>query len=130
MKKVALILGRVRRLEKLRPGGRVLQASIVAGGDPGRTETLHVVQTDAELDFAITQDVRVGGSARGIFAQEELEDPVAVLRGKTHPMQGDAQRLADPARILKIRRGGAVGIVLVLPVGHEQPLHRVAGALQ
>jgi len=41
-----------------------------------------------------------------------------------------AQGLANAARVLKIRCGGAVSIVIVLPIGHEQPLHGVACALQ
>jgi hypothetical protein len=70
VKKVALILGRVGGLEELRPQRRVPQPSVVAGGDPGGTQTVHVVQTDAELDFPIAEDIRVRGSACGVFAQE------------------------------------------------------------
>jgi len=61
----------------------------MAGGDPGGTETVHVVQTDAELDFAITEHVRVGRSSRGVFAQEVTEDPLAILLGEARPMQGN-----------------------------------------
>jgi hypothetical protein len=45
-------------------------------------------------------------------------------------MQDYAQFLADAARILEIVCGSAVGVVIVLPVGHEQPLHGIAAALQ
>jgi hypothetical protein len=45
------------------------QARIVPRGDPGGTETVHVVQADAELDFAIAQYVGVRSAAGRIFAQ-------------------------------------------------------------
>src|SRR5450631_520790 len=54
---------------------------------------------------------------------------LTILGGKTHPMQRNIERLAGAAGILKVLGGGAIG-VLVLPIGHEQPLHREAGLLQ
>src|SRR5271155_1524735 len=53
VQKVALILGAVRRLQELRALGAVPQPSIVPGGDPRSSQALHVVETDAELDFPI-----------------------------------------------------------------------------
>ena len=50
--------------------------------------------------------------------------PLAVLGGETRPVQRDAERLADAPRILKILGRGAVGVLVVLPVGHEQALDR------
>ena len=70
MQKIALILGSVRRFQKLAVLAPCAQACVVAGGDPGGTQALHVVQADAELDLAIAEHVRIGRAARGVFAQE------------------------------------------------------------
>ena len=54
---------------------------------------------------------------------------VAVLIGKVHAMQDDAELGGDRARILVVLRRGAVAVVL-FPVAHEQALHVVAGIAQ
>ena len=53
----------------------------------------------------------------------------AVFSRKIYVMQRDTELCANTARVLVVARGLAVGIVFI-PVGHVQPLHRVARALQ
>ena len=65
----------------------VADLRIVAGGDPGGAQALHVIQADAEFDFAIAEHIRIRRAARGVLAQEVTEDPLAVFGGKTYPMQ-------------------------------------------
>ena len=89
VQKVALILCRVRGFQKLRPGRCLPQARVMAGGDQGTAQTVHVVQADAEFDLAVAENVRIRSPAGGVFAQEMRKDPLAVLRG--------TRLVADPA---------------------------------
>ena len=129
VQKVALILRRIRTLQqfRIRPGAADLR--IVAGRDPRGAQALHVFQADAEFDLAIAKHIGVRCPARAVFAQEVAEDALAILGGKADAVQGNAQGIANPARILKIGRGGAVAVV-VLPVGHEEALHGIPGIAQ
>ena len=106
------------------PSRRAAQPRIVAGRDLRRAETVHVVQADAEFDLPVAQHVRIRRAAGGVFAQKMREYAFTVLGGEAHPMQRNIQRVAAPPRILEVGGGGAVGIVVVLPVGHEEPLDR------
>jgi hypothetical protein len=98
----------------------------MAGGDPSGAQSPHIVQTDAELDFPITQNIGIRRAPGRIFAQEMCKYALAIFGRKADPMQRDPELVADFAGVLEILGGRAVGIVVVFPVGHEQSLHRVA----
>src|SRR5258707_13840570 len=60
VQKVTLILGRVRTLpEPPAPAAVAVQSRIMSGCDPRGPQAVHVVQTDAELDLPVAQDVGV-----------------------------------------------------------------------
>ncbi len=130
VQEIALILGRVASLEEPGAAGPLLEACVMAGGDALGAEAVHVIQAHAELDLPVAEHIRVGRSAGRVFAQETGEHTLAVLGGEAHPMQRDGQRFADGARILEVLGGGAIGIVVVIPVGHVESLNRESGLLQ
>src|SRR5258705_149409 len=123
---IGLILGGVACPQQFRPGRGVAEPGVVARRKPGGTEALRVAQAEAELDFAVAQHVRVGGAAAAVFAQEFREYLPAIVLGKTDPVQDDTQLAGRGARVLVILRAGAVA-VLILPVGHKQAVHLMAG---
>ncbi len=88
---------------------------------------MHIVEADAELDFAIAQDVGVRSAPRGILIEEMRKYAFAVLGREAHPMQRNAERFAHPPRILKVRGGGAVSVLVIVPIGHEEALHLESG---
>ena len=45
-------------------------------------------------------------------------------------MQSYIEGVANTAGILEVRCGGAIAVVIVLPIGHEQPLDGIAGVAQ
>ena len=86
-------------------------------------------QADPELDLPVAQHVRIGCAPAGVFGEEVGKDPLAIVAREVRPVQRDGELGGDRTRILVVLRGGAVMIVLVLPVAHEEPLHLPAGLL-
>ena len=99
----------------------------MTGGEQSAPSRARVLETNAELDFAVAGDVRVGRAAGREFVEEMPEHPLAVFRGETHGVQRNAEVLADPARILQVGGGRAVAVFVLVPVAHEQRVHVVAG---
>ena len=96
----------------------------MAGREALRAEAPRVVERDAELDLAVAQHVGVGSAAGAMLAQKMTEYPLAVLGREAHAVQRDAETLGHQARVLKVLRGRAPDVVVVLfPVAHEQAVH-------
>jgi hypothetical protein len=129
MQEVGLILVAIARLIEPRTVLQRHQARIVAGGEQPRAEPLRIVQAQPELDLAIAQHVGIRSTAGTILRQEMSKHLFAVLIGKIHAVQDDAQLGGDAACVLVVLGGGAVSVVL-FPVAHEQALHVVAGIAQ
>ena len=101
---------------------------------PGRemrgAEALRPLERHAELDLAIAQHVGIRRAAGAMLAQELAEHLLAVLPGEARAVQSNAELGRDRARVLIVLRGGAVAVVVLLPVAHEEALHVVARILQ
>ena len=98
----------------------------MTGGDPVSAEAPCVVEADAELDLTIAQHVWIGGATGTILIEEVAEDTFAILAGEAHLVQRNAELTTHLACVLKILRSGAVAILILVPIAHEQPLHGVA----
>ncbi len=122
---VAIDAAQQARAVRVESGARVMTRREPVGAQP-----LRVLETDAELDLAVARDVGVGRAARREFVEEMAEDAVAVVRREVHGVQRDLQLVADLARVLQVRRGRAVVVVVAFPVAHEQAVHVVARVLQ
>ena len=131
MQEIALILGRIDRLEQFEPSRRFSHARIVAGGDVLRAQRHRMVQESLELDFGIAQDVRVGRAACRIFREEGAEDALLVLGREIHRLELDSDHLGDRGAVDEVLPRRAVLVVVVLlPVLHEKADHVEAPALQ
>ena len=132
MQEVALVLAGVDASQQSRAcaAGAVLDARVVAGGDPLGAEPPRVVEAHAELDLAIAEHVGVRRAAGAILLEEVREHALAVFAGEAHLVQRNAQLLADAARVLEVLGGRAVAVLVFVPVAHEEPLHVVALLLQ
>ena len=130
MQEVALVLGRVRGPQQLGRPILARNAGVMTRCDRARTETAHIVQADAELDLAVAEHVRIRGAAGRVLAQEMGKYAFTVLTREDDTMQRNRQFVADAARVLVVLGRRAIGVVVVLPVGHEEPLNRMARALQ
>ena len=93
-------------------------------------ETPRVVEADAELDLAVAKHVGIGRAARLQLREEMREHALAVLRGEARAVQRDAELLADTAGILEVGRRGAVAVVVLVPVRHEEGLDTMPGIEQ
>ncbi len=130
MQEVRLVLARVDALVAV-PGHRhQLDARIVTGGESVCAQTQRVLQAVAELDLAVAQHIGIGRQARAIGSEEAGEDTLPVFLRQIHAVQRNAKLLCDPAGVLEIFGSGAVSLLVLLPVVHEQALHLVTGAQQ
>src|SRR5690606_29373886 len=105
-------------------------ASVVTRCHPFGTEPTRMVVTNTKLDLAIAQHVRIGRAAMAILVEEITEDALAILAGETHLVQRNAELLANVARVLIVLGSGAVAVLVLVPVAHEQALHVVTLLLQ
>src|SRR5688500_9289826 len=126
VQEVALILASVDAAEQPRLRATVLDASVVAGGNPLGAEPPRIVEAHAKLDLAIAQHVGVRRAARAVLLEKVREHALAVLAREAHLVQRNAQLLAHAARILEILGSGAVTVLVFVPVAHEEPLYVVA----
>ena len=93
----------------------------MAGGDKLGAENLRIVEKDFEFDFAVAEDIRIGGAASAIFIKEMFKHVIPVVGCKVGGMQGDLKLVADLLCIGQISHGGAVlGVVVFIPVFHKQ----------
>src|SRR3569833_1250077 len=75
------------------------ESRVVAGSEVGSAQAANIGEGDPKLDLPVAQHVGIWCAAGALLAQEVLRDPVPVLGG------------------------GAVGVVLGVPVAHEEGLH-------
>ncbi len=120
VEKVALILARITGFVQLDAARGFDQSCVVACGKAGAPETGDVVECDAELDLAVAKDVRIRRAASLVLSQKVLEDPLTIFGCKAHAVQRNAQLPCHRTRVLKVLGGGAVAVVVVVPVAHEQ----------
>ena len=130
MQEIRLVLAGVLALVQLRPVRALLDTRVVTGGKPVRAESPGMPQAIPEFDLAIAQHVRVGREPCTVGSQEIGKDLLAILLGQIHAMQRNVQLGGHPTGILEVFGGGAVALLVLLPVVHEQSLHLVARALQ
>src|SRR5262249_36470343 len=75
----------------------------------------------------IAEHVGVRRAPRTLLGEEIVEYALPVFGRETYFVQRDGELAGDRARVLIVRGGGAVGIVVVLiPVAHEEPVDVVA----
>ena len=102
------------------------QAGVVAGGDPPQAEGQGMIQKGAEFDFAVAEDVRIGGPVGLVLRQKSGKDAIPILSGEVDGTQGDAEPRRDRHRIPQVRRRRAVADrVVLLPILHEEPFHPI-----
>ncbi len=120
VQEVALVLGRVDRLQQLDAGGGRPHAGVVARRDVVRAQRAGVIEERAELDLAVAQHVRVRRAAGLVLAQEVREHALAILGGEVDRLELDADDVRHRRRVDEVRARRAVLLgVVVLPVLHE-----------
>src|SRR5690554_1909079 len=91
-------------------------------GSNGDTAQFHrMVEESLELDFTVTEDIRIGSSAGPVFIKKVLEDIIPVFHGKIGFMEIDTDGFSDRYCILAIffdRTFTFIG--KVNPVPHKQ----------
>src|SRR6185437_14589985 len=122
VEEIALVLGGVRGLEQARSIGGGGEARVVSGREVGGAEPARPLECHAELDLAVAEHVGVRGASGAMFAQEMLEHPLPVFAGETGTVQRDGELSGHGARVLEVLGGGAVAVVVLVPVAEEQSL--------
>ncbi|KPX61431.1 Uncharacterized protein ALO39_05535 [Pseudomonas syringae pv. lapsa] len=126
VQEVALILVRVQALEQLGTSIDITAAYVMACSNKVGAEHQCVVEKRLELDFAVTQDVRVRRAPGLVLFKEVLEDVVPVLGREVGRVQLDADLVAHGLGICQVFAGGAVfRSVVFFPVLHEQAFHLI-----
>jgi hypothetical protein len=119
MQEVALVLVAVGGSQQ---ASAVADARVMSGREALRAEAPRVVEADAELDLAVTENVGIRRTPGPELGQEACEYALAVLRSEARLVQRDAELLADAASVLEIGGRGAITVVVLAPVGHEKGL--------
>ena len=86
-----------------------------------------------ELYLPVAQDVRVGRAALGILVEHIVHDTLAVLLGKVHEVEGDANLARHHLRHELVLLPFAVsvkGALRVVPVLHEHSKYVIALPLE
>src|SRR5699024_2374120 len=105
----------------------VVDAGVVAGGDGVGAEAPGVVQKRIELDFAVAQNVGIGGATGGVAVEKITEYAFLVLAREVGAVQRDAEHGTDFGGVIAIGGGLAAPGFVLAPVEHEQALDMVAG---
>jgi hypothetical protein len=101
------------------------------GGDVFGAARDGVVEEGLELDFGVAQHVGVGGAAGLVFGEEIAEHAFLVFGGEVDRLDLDAEHVGHRQHVEKIlARGALLGVVVVVPVLHEDAEHVVALLLQ
>src|SRR5690606_5436197 len=106
--KIALILVGIQALQQVGVAVLVQSAGVVAGGDQVAAQHGRILKKDFELDFPVTEDVRIGCAPGFVFRQKMLKHIVPVLSGEVGGVQPDTQAVAYPLGIGQVGLGGAV----------------------
>ena len=132
---VALVLGVIQGLEKLVTHAvgvhRLPDPGVMPCGDQVSSHGHGVIQESLELDFSVAQDIRIGRAPGRIFAQKIREDPILVLGGEVDGLDIDADDVGHAGCVEPIlARRAVLGIVVVLPVLHEEAKDVIALLLE
>jgi hypothetical protein len=131
VQEVALVLQRVEPFQQLERTADLAHARVVPGRDPLGAALDRVIEEGLELDLGVAEDVRVRRAPGPVFAQELGEHAVLVVDGEIDVLDLDAEHVGDRGGIDEVDvRRAVLGIVVVLPVLHEDADHFVALALQ
>ncbi len=123
VQEVALVLGAVDAAQQ----PAVVDAGIVPRREALGAQPARVIEANAELHFAVAEHVGIRRTASREFGQEILEHARAIFRSETHAVQGYSKFLRDRPGVLEVGCGGAIAVVVLGPVGHEQRLDLPAG---
>src|ERR1700730_15085501 len=88
-----------------------------------RAQAACPLQRYAELDLPVAQHVGIGRATGAVLAQKMPEHPLTILTDEAGAMQRNAEFGRDRARVLEVPGAGAIRVVVLLPVAHEQALH-------
>ena len=91
------------------------------------------LEKGCELDFPVAQDIRVGGSASGVFIEHIVHHPLSVLLAQVNEIERDADFPRDHFGHEPVLLPFAVTVqcaLRVVPVLHEHGEHVMAGPLQ
>ena len=128
VEEIALVLVGVRRAQQrgAATGVRAL-ADVMPGGDVFRAARDGVVEEGLELDLGVAQHVGVGGAAGLVFGEEVAEHAFLVFGGEVDRLDLDAEHVGHRQHVEKVlARSALLGIVVVVPVLHEDAEHVVA----
>ena len=129
--KVALVFAAVHAF--VERGRALVRAAprVVAGGEVVRAEFCGVVRHFGKFDFAVAEDVRVGGASGAVFGEEVAEDALVVFGDEVHGVQRDAEGFANIARVFDVFFGAAIAAAVgFFPVFHEDAEDVVTGIAQ
>jgi hypothetical protein len=129
VQEIRLVLAGVDALVQFGAIGALHDAGVVTGGQQFGAQSLGMPQAVAELDLAIAEHIRIGGEAGAVGRKEVREHLPAVLRAEVHAMQRNSEFDGHAPRVLEILGRGAVTLLVLFPVVHEEALHVVAGTL-
>jgi hypothetical protein len=115
VQEVALVLGAVDAAQQ----APAVDACVVPGREALGAEPARVLEADAELHLAVAEHVGIRSPAGREVGQEAVEYARAVLGGEARLVQRDSELTRDGAGVLEVRRGRAVAVVVLGPVGHE-----------
>ena len=97
--------------------------AIVSRGDGIRSQLLGSIAEQVKLDFAVAEDIGVGGAAGGVLRKHVLDDALPIRVRQIDDLEGDAQVLGDQQGVIGVVHPWA-GVVdghgVVDPVPHEQ----------
>src|SRR6185436_6515133 len=90
VQEVRLILCAIARLQELGARGRVRETCVVARRKEFSAEALRVLQAHPELDFPVTENVRIRRAAGTLLGEEIVEYALAIFGREAHSMQRDS----------------------------------------
>ena len=121
MQEIALIFVVIKAFQQAGGSVPLISAHIVSRGDQICTQFRGIIQKRTELNFPITENIRIGGSAGAVLSQKMIKNLVPVLGREVRAVQMNAQLVGNGLRISQVFFSGAVfSAVVFLPVLHEQ----------
>lgn len=101
----------------------LLFSAIVAGGDEVGSCFKHLIEEDIKLDFAVAEDIGIGGAPGPVFGEHIVNDPFFVVFAEVDDPEGDVQFFCHHFRdqgIVFPGTGSRKGAGTVMPVDHEE----------
>ena len=131
MQEIALILVAVGGLEQLETAIAFAHAGVMAGSDAFGPHLQRMIEKGLELDLRIAQHVGIRGASGTVLFQKDREHALAVLFGKIHHLDIDADGVGDAHHVDQIlARGTVFVVVIIFPVFHEEADHLPALLLE